>query len=119
MRKLMIATCCVALMAAASTGAAMAQTTGPSGQDTMKTDNTANAQNKMHKKKTMKKTSKTKKMHSSMRKPSSGTVGMSRSPDREDIDRGRPAPGMFEPADRGSNSWIQPDAPGAPDLPAR
>jgi hypothetical protein len=64
----------------------------------------------------VKKTNKSKKMHSSMRKSNSGTVGLSRSPAREEMDRGSTAPGMFEPADR-SPAWTEPDAPGAPDMP--
>lgn len=113
MRKFIIATCCAALMAAISAGTARAQTTAPYGQDTAKTDNTANAQNKMHKKKTVKKTGKTNKMHSSMRKSSSGTVGLSRSPAREDIDRGGTAPNLFAPGER-SPGWTEPDSPGMP-----
>ena len=52
MRKLIVATCAAALMSAVSFGTASAQTTGPSGQDTMKTHNPMDAQNKAKKKKT-------------------------------------------------------------------
>lgn len=116
MRKLIIGTCCAALMAAVSAGTASAQTTSPSGQDTMKTDTTTNAQSQVHKKKTAKKAKKTKKMHSSMRKSNSGTVGLSPPSARERLDRGGSAPGMFKPADR-DRQWMEPDAPGAPGMP--
>lgn len=116
MRKLIIATCCAVLMAAVSAGTTRAQTASPSGQDTMKNDTTTNTQNKVHKKKTVKKTNKTKKMHSSMRKSSSGTVGMSRSPAREEMDRDNIAPSVIEPADR-DLQWMEPDTPGAPSMP--
>lgn len=51
MRKLIIATCAAALMSAVPFGTASAQTTGPSGQDTIKTNSPMDAQNKMKKKK--------------------------------------------------------------------
>ncbi|MBN9600072.1 MAG: hypothetical protein J0G28_10430 [Afipia sp.] len=116
MRKLMIATCCAALMAAVSAGTVSAQTTSPSGQNTMKTDSTANTHSQVHKKKTAKKTNKTKKMHSSMRRSNSGTVGMSPPPARERLNRSGPAPSVFEPANRGPQ-WTAPDVPGAPAMP--